>query len=399
MLKKRFPNPDLIYLLAASLFFGAAGGILSSTLNNYLSNVHGIDASTRGWLEFPRELPGFLVMFSAAALLGVMRETRMASVAMLLTCTGALGLAFMAKETATLVLFIFIWSMGDHIIFAVESPIGLKLAREGSEGRRLGQLGGMGNVGLILGLGVVYLLAKLFGDRYDLFYLVSAICALLAGFCYFKLKVGRDSERSRKMVFKRKYGLFYAISALFGVRKQIFMVFGGWVLVSIHKVPVETIALLYMIAAGLGILLRPLLGDVIDWLGERTVLATDELLLLVICLTYAFAGDLFAKPWALRVLYSAYVLDSVLFALRIARVTYLKKIADHPSEITPTVSLGVTIDHSVAMTLPILSGFVWERFGFRWVFVIAGAVAVAGFFVCLRIRTPVATNPGTGYPG
>jgi predicted MFS family arabinose efflux permease len=324
-----------------------------------------------------------------------MRETRMASVAMLLTGAGALGLGFVAKETVTLVLFTIIWSMGDHIIFAVESPIGLNLARQGAEGRRLGQVGGVRNLGLILGLGVVYLLAKIFGDRYDLFYLVSAIAACAAGVCYFKLKVGRDSPPSRKIVFKRKYGIFYAVSALFGVRKQIFMAFGGWVLVSIHGVSVETIALLYIIAAGLGIVLRPLLGDVIDWHGERTVLAADEILLVIICMTYAFAGDLFPKPYALWVLYSAYVLDSVLFSLRIARVTYLKKIADHPSEITPSISLGITIDHSVAMSLPILSGYVWERFGFRWVFVIAAAIAIAGFFVCLRIRVPK-TPPSNG---
>jgi predicted MFS family arabinose efflux permease len=287
--------------------------------------------------------------------------------------------------------------LGDHIIFAVEGPIGLGLAREGSEGRRLGQVGGMRNLGLIVGMGAVYLLARVFGDRYDLFYLVSAAGAVLAGICFFRMRAGIDSPRSGKLVFKRKYGLFYAISALFGVRKQIFMVFGGWVLVSIHGVSVKTIALLYIIASALGIVLRPLLGDVIDWIGERIVLAADEILLLLICLVYAFATDLFPGPYALWILYSAYVLDSVLFALRIARVTYLKKIADDPADITPTVSLGVTIDHAVAMSLPVFSGYVWEHFGFRWVFVIAGAIAVAGFFLCLRIRygeDTAARSPG-----
>jgi hypothetical protein len=181
MLKNKGLSSDLFYLLAATFFFGAAGGILSSTLNNYLSDVHSLGASGRGWLELPRELPGFLIMFVSAALLSAMRETRMASVAMLLTGAGALGLGFVAKETVTLVLFTIIWSMGDHIIFAVESPIGLNLARQGAEGRRLGQVGGVRNLGLILGLGVVYLLAKIFGDRYDLFYLVSAIAACAAG--------------------------------------------------------------------------------------------------------------------------------------------------------------------------------------------------------------------------
>ena len=146
---------------------------------------------------------------------------------------------------------------------------------------------------------------------------------------------------------KRKYGLFYAISALFDIRKQIFLVFGTWVLVSLHEVPVSTIALLYFIASALGVLLRPLLGDVIDWLGERTVLAVDELMLLVVCLVYAFAGDILPAPWALWTLYGAYVLDSVLFALRVARTTYLKKIALHPGDTTPSLSLGITIDHGV----------------------------------------------------
>jgi len=189
-------------------------------------------------------------------------------------------------------------------------------------------------------------------------------------------------------VFKKKYGVFYAISALFGVRKQIFLAFGVWVLVENHGVPVATIALLYFIAATIGVIVRPLLGDVIDWLGERVVLSVDELLLLGVCLTYAFASDLFAAPWDLYVLYGAYVFDSVLFALRVARTTYLKKIVDDPSEITPTISMGITIDHAVAMTLPILSGWIWVTYGFRWVFLLAGAIAVVGFFVCLQIRVP-----------
>lgn len=160
-----------------------------------------------------------------------------------------------------------------------------------------------------------------------------------------------------------------------------------------HHVSVSTIALLYFIASALGVLLRPLLGDVIDWLGERIVLAADELLLLGVCLVYAFASDLLPAPWDLRVLFGAYVLDNVLFALRVARTTYLKKIALDPSDITPTISLGVTIDHAVAMTLPILSGWLWERYGHQWVFLLAGALALAGFFVCLRIRVPARPVP------
>ncbi len=379
---------ELIRALIATLFFGAAGGVFVATLNNYLADVHLIGAKGRGWLEFPRELPGFFIMFVVWAMLSKLRETQMATMAMLATMAGMLGLAWLAPNTAGLVFWIIVWSLGDHVIFAVEGPIGLKLARDGKEGKRLGQFGGARNLGTILGVGLIYLLAKIYGDNYKIFYTLGAGFALLAGFYYSRLKVGHADPPSRKIVFKKKYRIFYAISALFGIRKQIFLAFGAWVLVDIHGVPLSTIALLYFIASTLGVILRPLLGEIIDWLGERTVLAADELLIIMVCVAYAFASDMLAAPWDLYLLYSAYILDSILFALRIARTTYLKKIADSPEDITPTVSMGITIDHAVAMSLPILSGYIWDVYGFRWVFILASAIAFAGFFVCLQIKVP-----------
>ena len=382
---------DFRHVLLATLFFGATAGIFASTLNNYLADVQGFGAGERGWLELPRELPGFFIIAVVGLLLTRLRETRIAAVAMIFTAAGALGLGYLSPSVALLVGWIVVWSLGDHIIFAVEGPIGLKLAKRGGEGRRLGQLGGARNLGVIVGVGAVWLLAKVLGDRYDLFYLVAGVCALIAGYFYLRLDTGKQDPPSRKLVYRKEYHLFYAISALFGIRKQIFLVFGSWVLVSMHGVPVATIALLYFIASLLGVILRPLLGDVIDWLGERTVLAADEIMLLVVCLIYAFAGDLLPGPWALRVLMGAYILDHILFALRVARTTYLKKIALDPADITPTISLGITIDHAVAMTLPILSGVIWERYGHQWVFLLAGAIALGGFFVCLRIKVPEPT--------
>jgi predicted MFS family arabinose efflux permease len=391
-LNRLLQNRDLTFALIATLCFGAAGGIFSSISNNYLAEVHHLDASARGFLEFPRELPGFLSMFVAGLLLIVFRETQMAALAMLFAMLGALGLGFMAPGYWLLVLWIIIWSMGDHIIFAVEGPIGLKLARDGQEGKRLGQFGGARNLGTIAGVGTVFILAKLWGDRFDLFFAIAAGWAVLAGLFYLLLKVGKSDGRSNRLVIKRRYGLFYAISALFGIRKQIFLVFGSWVLVSLHGVSVSTIALLYFISATLGVIFRPILGSVIDWLGERFVLAADEIFLVLVCLAYGFATDLFPAPLDLWVLYAAYVADNVLFALRVARTTYLKKIAESPEDITPTISMGITIDHLVAMTLPILSGYLWEAVGYRWVFILAGAIALTGFFLCLRIRVPATTT-------
>jgi len=381
-------SADFRRLIFATMFFGAVSGIIMSTLNNYLSAEHSFDASNRGWLEFPRELPGFLIVAVMGFLLTRMRESRIAALAMIATAVGVMGLAYLSSTTTMLVLFIVIWSLGDHIIFAVEGPLGLKLAKRGGEGRRLGQLGGARNMGVILGVSAVWLLTKFVGDRYDLFYLVAGVCAVVAGVLYSQLHIGKKDAPSRRWVYRKEYKIFYAISALFGIRKQIFMVFGTWVLVSLHGVPVSTIALLYFIASAIGVLMRPLLGDVIDWAGERIVLSVDEIMLIVVCLVYAFASHVFDTPWDLRVLYAAYVLDHILFALRVARTTYLKKIALDPADITPTISLGITIDHVVAMSLPVLSGLIWERYGHEYVFLLAAAIALGGFFICLQIKIP-----------
>jgi 4-hydroxybenzoate polyprenyltransferase len=379
---------DLKWLLAATLLFGASNGIFVASFNNYLSDIHQLNAAARGWLEFPREFPGFLLMLISAGLLTFMRETRIAAFAMLMTAIGAIGLGLFARDTVFLVLFLILWSLGDHIIFAVEDAIGLRLAQNHSPGRRLGQIGAARNLGIIIGVGIMALMARRPGDRYELFYILAALFAGAAAGAYLKLNPRNNEKPSRRLVFHRHYTIYYAISALFGMRKQIFLAFGAWVLVTLHDVNVATIATLYFIASALGVFLRPLLGDIIDWFGERLVLAVDELLLILVCLAYAFSGDLFSPSLSRWILYGAFILDSVLFSLRIARNTYLKKIALDPAHITPTMATGVTVDHLVAMSLPVLSGYIWSAFGFRWVFLLAAAIGLGGFFVCLQIRIP-----------
>ena len=384
---------DFRRMLLASVAFGATAGIFNATLGNYLHDVHDFDAAARGWLEFPRELPGFLVIFTVGLLAARYREGRAMAMAMTVTTLGAVGMALLAPTAWMAVLWIFVWSSGDHMNFVLEGPLGLKLAQRGGEGRRLGQFGGAKNLGALLGAGAVFLVARLLGDDYRLFYLLAAVLAVVAAWNFARIETGKDDRRPRAFVWRRKYSIFYTISALFGIRKQIFFVFGTWVLVDIHQVPVSTIATLIFVGAGLGVVARPLLGDVVDWLGERVVLAADEILLIVVCLVYAFADQIFPGGAVIWALYSAYVLDHTLFALRVARTTYLKKIAVDPADITPTMGVGITIDHAVAMTLPIASGWIWEHVGFQWVFVLAAGIALAGFFVCLRIRVPRRIDP------
>jgi hypothetical protein len=72
-----------------------------------------------------------------------------------------------------------------------------------------------------------------------------------------------------------------------------------------------------------------------------------------------------------------------------SRAVYVGQIAEEASDISPTLSLGISIDHIVAMFLPMLGGLAWrsagER-GYRWVFLGGAAVAAINFVVTRGMR-------------
>jgi hypothetical protein len=71
-----------------------------------------------------------------------------------------------------------------------------------------------------------------------------------------------------------------------------------------------------------------------------------------------------------------------------ARSTYLAKIAREPSHVAPTLSMGITINHVVSMTVPAIGGMVWMRWGHPWVFLGASGVAVLMFVFSSFVYVP-----------
>ena len=55
--------------IQATFCLGIAGGIFEAIFNNFLSDTFQISAVTRGLLEFPRELPGFLVVVTCCSII------------------------------------------------------------------------------------------------------------------------------------------------------------------------------------------------------------------------------------------------------------------------------------------------------------------------------------------
>ena len=73
-----------------------------------------------------------------------------------------------------------------------------------------------------------------------------------------------------------------------------------------------------------------------------------------------------------------------------ARATYLKKIALAEEDVSPTLSLGTSIDHIVTMFLPIIGGLVWYNngaHGYKYVFLGGAFIAVINLLSARLIST------------
>ena len=381
---------QLQFFIVALCFLAVASGIFETSFNNFLIDTFHLSPAARGQLEFPRELPGFLVAVFAGILF-FLTELRFAALTALIVSVGLTGFALGGERFPVMLVFMIIWSSGIHLFMPLESSIGLALAKGRNPGRLLENIGAYSTFAVIGGCGLVWLGREYWHFSYALLFACGACAALLAALIFLRMPPIKSAPRRRqKFIFCRQYSLYYWLCLLFGARKQIFITFGPLVLIKVFDQPAETIAKLWIIASVLGILFKPALGWMIDRLGERFVLMADALVLIGIGLGYGFGQQLLPSPVALYLVGGCYVLDMMFFAMEIARSTYLDKIALNREDVGPTLGLGVSINHAVSMTIPTVGGLVWGTFGYQWVFVGSAAVAVITFFSAARIRLPPA---------
>jgi hypothetical protein len=90
---------------------------------------------------------------------------------------------------------------------------------------------------------------------------------------------------------------------------------------------------------------------------------------------------------AIWLLYACLVMDQLLFGVNMARDTYMSKIALKPEHVGPSLSLGITINHAVSMSVPSLGGLLWIKYGHQWVFIGAAGIAVMMMVFTSRVRT------------
>jgi MFS family permease len=388
-------HPQLhIYLLAIALASGASG-MWETSFNNFLNDVFHIGPAQRGMLEFPRELPGLLSALGIGVL-SFLPETVSGAVAYGLAALGMFGVALFGTQWIVLVIFMIVWSSGTHLMQSVGSSLTMSFATTEKRGRRMGQVGAIGGIGTIGGCLIVWLLGRVHSvgghvslGTYRQIFCIGAAAFMLAAIMISRLrKVGLQHARPRLLI-RRRYWLYYLLECLYGARKQVFLTFGPWVLIKIFHEPPATFAKLWIVSAVIGIFFSPAVGQLIDRFGERTILMVDALLIFVVCIAYGFSESFFGNvPSTVYILYAAYVTDQLIFGVSMARATYISKTVTDPEHLAPTLSIGVSANHAVSMSIPTAGGLLWEKYGYQWVFMVGGLLAIIMLFFASLVRVP-----------
>jgi MFS family permease len=367
---------QLVLFLCTALCLAMANGVYEPVFNNFLKDTFALDAQTRGQLEFPRELPGLMVVVMTGVLC-MLTVTRVGMTGALVYAAGLAGLSLFGGVYGVMVLLMVLASTGQHLIMPVSGSIAVGLSTSGNRGKRLGQLEMVNTFGMILGSGSMWFLLAKTNPQYRMAFAGAAGLALMGALLYGRLHFPEMHQRRGRFVYRRKFSLYYMLEFLHGARKQIFLTFGPWVLIQVYGMEARDIAGLVMTASIIGLVFKPVAGHLIDRLGERLVLVADGLMLFVVCMGYGFAGYLMGSPEkALPLAAACYVGDHLLFALGMGRVVYMSRVADSPSEVTSTLAMGTSINHIASMLIPMAAGLIWVSMGYHQVFLGAAVLAL-----------------------
>ena len=335
-------------------------------LNNFVVERAAFTGEEIGILQSLREIPGFLAFTAILVMIFIRQQT----FAILSLITLGIGTAITAFYPAALWLYFttVIMSIGFHYLETLHNSLSLQWLSKDEAPRVLGQLLSIRAISNFLVLGSIYLYLYFFTANYLLIYMLAGGAAAAIGFfCWTAIPHFEDSIVQKKSLFlRRQYWLYYLLTFLAGARRQIFVVFAGFLMVEKFGFPIENVVLLTLVNAALTYWLAPKIGALISYIGERRALTLEYVGLVIIFVSYAFVDSI-------AVAIALYLLDHLFFAMAIAIKTYFQKIAD-PTDIAATSSISFTINHIAAVILPAALGFVWV-INHGAVFLVGAAIA------------------------
>ncbi|PDH60038.1 MAG: MFS transporter [Rhodobacteraceae bacterium MED-G07] len=383
----KWRRPEALLILMA-IALPLAFSVWSALLNNFVVEIIRFDGLDIGLLHTIREIPGFL----AVGVISILLFFREQTLALLMLCVLGLATAVTAwfPFLSGILTITLLSSIGFHFFETVNQSLQLQWFSKKEAPRKLGKLMAIGSAATL----IAYTFLVLGWDKLNLSF-NSAY--MIAGFSCFSLAVlgylifpnfEAPIPQRKKMVLRKRYWLYYLLQFMSGARRQIFVVFAGFMMVERFGLDVQQLTTIYLINLMFNIALAPLLGRAVARYGERKALAIEYFGLSLVFFAY---GGIYLFGWGVFIATLLYLLDHLFFALALAIKTYFQKIAD-PQDIAATAAVAFTINHIAAIFLPLGLGFLWLASPFL-VFCTAGTLSFISFALALLIpRQPVKGN-------
>ena len=383
----KWRRPEALLILMA-IALPLAFSVWSALLNNFVVEIIRFDGLDIGLLHTIREIPGFL----AVGVISILLFFREQTLALLMLCVLGLATAVTAwfPFLSGILTITLLSSIGFHFFETVNQSLQLQWFSKKEAPRKLGKLMAIGSAATL----IAYTFLVLGWDKLNLSF-NSAY--MIAGFSCFSLAVlgylifpnfEAPIPQTKKMVLRKRYWLYYLLQFMSGARRQIFVVFAGFMMVERFGLDVQQLTTIYLINLMFNIALAPLLGRAVARYGERKALAVEYFGLSLVFFAY---GGIYLFGWGVFIATLLYLLDHLFFALALAIKTYFQKIAD-PQDIAATAAVAFTINHIAAIFLPLGLGFLWLASPFL-VFCTAGTLSFISFALALLIpRQPVKGN-------
>ena len=343
-------SPELLLLLISA---GSAMSfaIWQNLLNNFAIERAAFTGIEIGILQSLREIPGFLA-FTIVFVLILIREQRMAYVSMLLLGFGTLLTGFFPSAIGFYLTTV-VMSMGFHYLETIQNSLSMQWLSKKDAPEFFGKMIAAKAAASIVAFIMVWVLFEHLKIDYEWIYVfgggVSIAIALFSWkhFDSFPEKV----YQTKKLIMRKRYWLYYALQFMGGARRQIFVVFAGFLMVEKFGYSVGEISLLFLINSSFNIYLAPKIGKMIGRIGERNALIIEYIGLIAVFTGYALVENS-------SIAVALYILDHLFFAMAIAQKTYFQKIAN-PADIASTAGVSFTINHIAAVVIPVIFGALW----------------------------------------
>ena len=371
------------FLVLASVAMPLGFAAWQALLNNFAIEQAAFTGREIGILQSLREVPGFLA-FTAIFVILVLREQTFAVLAVALFGVGVAITGYFPSEYG-LYFTAVLMSIGFHYFETIRQSLSLQWLTKDEAPRILGRLLAVGSATSLVAFAAMYVVLEIFSLAYHWIYLAAGgaavlIALALSRFPHFPAKTPQRKE----IVLRSRYWLYYSLTFLSGARRQIFVVFAGFLMVEKFGYSAANIAALFLVNHLFNFFFAEKIGGWIGRIGERHALTLEYAGLILVFTAYAFVEDAFFAA-------ALYVVDHMFFALAIAIKTYFQKIAD-PADIASTAGVSFTINHIAAVVIPVLLGYVWMQSPSA-VFLVGTAFAVASLLASQNIpQRPRAGN-------